>query len=100
MKIVFPHSPVKRESNSTRLIINYLISHWWGFLGLCQLCLQSFRTHTQCEGKDSCALSQAVPLHLIYSMTLLVLAHNLELVNYTGENLLTTEFTLMHYWES
>ena len=62
--------------------------------------LPSVLGHTQCEGKkDFCVLSQAVPLHLIYSMTLLVLAHNLELVNYTGENLLTTEFILMHYWE-
>lgn len=39
---------------------------------------------------------QDVLLHLIYGLTELILAHDLELVKCTGENLLTTVFILMH----
>lgn len=40
--------------------------------------------------------SQDVLLHLIYGLTGLILAHNLELVKCTGGNLLTTVFILIH----
>lgn len=38
---------------------------------------------------------QDVLLHLIYGLTGLILAYNLELVKCTGENLLTTMFILL-----
>lgn len=68
-----------------RLIINNIISHLGGFW-VCSNSTFRILGHALHKGKqDFCACSQAVSLHLIYSMTLLVLAHNLELVNHTGK---------------